>query len=279
MKPYLLILLLGVTSSGCWPSLDKELVLVAPEIDMVFVPGGTFQMGDSRKKPPNYVDWDGSDDERPVHEVTVKNFYIGKYEVTQRQWYAVMGSNPSKVYCLDCPIESINWDDIQTFLATINQRLPKNKPTYRLPTEAEWEYAAGGGNIATRTRFGNGKDIADPAYINFNATSDAEPYSIYGPNLGRTTPVGTYQANNLGLYDMSGNVWEWCNDWFAPYSADAQTNPTGPDTPYPTKPSRVLRGGSYVIGPNSCRVTRRGVYPLPDNRRIDFGFRLASTPK
>ncbi len=173
-------------------------------------PSGTYTMGDTFG--------DGSSDELPTHQVTVGEFYIGKYQVTQGQWQAVMGSNPSSFSSCgaDCPVESVNFSDIQAFITTLNQLSGKN---YRLPTEAEWEYAARSGGQSQE----------------YSGGSDINAVAWYVGNSGGTThPVGQKQANGLGLYDMSGNVDELVSDWFAlSYSAAAQTNPTGPATGLP----------------------------------------------
>ncbi|NID13841.1 formylglycine-generating enzyme family protein [Fibrivirga algicola] len=277
MKPSLYALFLCLTLTGCWNVADKELAPVttptAPVIDMVPVTGSTFDMGTTLY-----------DKEMPVHKVKVDDFKIGKYEVTQQQWIAVMGSNPSaRGNCLDCPVESVSWDDVQAFLVKINQRLPTGKAPYRLPTEAEWEYAAGGGNSLPRTRYGNGKNLADVTQINFKATTVTDQevkdgLAVKGGDIGTTTKVGNFSpaTNPLGLYDMSGNVWEWCNDWYGLYTTDGTTqmNPKGPAT----GTLHVLRGGSFIIAVTGARIAWRGTPEDKPNkdRQPDFGFRLAS---
>ncbi|SOD96453.1 SUMF1/EgtB/PvdO family nonheme iron enzyme [Spirosoma fluviale] len=232
-----------------------------PFSEMVYIPGSTFQMGDTRSE--------GSSDEKPVRSVTVSSFLMGKYEVTQRQWEAVMGNNPSYFKdCPDCPVENVSWDDVQEFLKKLNARTGGN---YRLPTEAEWEYAAGGG-AGSRTRFGNGRDILDPAEANFDGSvTYKKPYSVAGEYRQKTVPVGSFRANTLGLYNMSGNVWEWCADWYGPYSANSETNPTGPAT----GTIRVLRGGCWVDYSQITRVANRDL-SIPSNRYKDIGFRVVS---
>jgi formylglycine-generating enzyme required for sulfatase activity len=184
---------------------------------MAYIEGGTFQMGDTRNE--------GETDEKPVHKVTVSSFYMSKYEITQRQWESVMGNNPSYFKdCADCPVEQVSWEDVQKFLKKLNARTGGN---YRLPTEAEWEYAAGGGS-GTRTRFGNGKDILDATEANFDASADyRKSYSIAGEYRDKTLKVGSFRPNGLGLYDMTGNVFEWCSDWYGSYIVAV----AGPATP------------------------------------------------
>ena len=211
-----------------------------PFAEMAYVEGGTFQMGDTRNE--------GETDEKPVHSVSVSSFWMSKHEITQRQWESVMGSNPSSFKdCADCPVEQVSWEDIEEFLKKLNARTGGN---YRLPTEAEWEYAAGGGS-SNRTRFGNGRDVLDATEANFYASADyKEPYSLVGEYRKKTVKVGSFRPNGLGLYDMTGNVWEWCSDWEGAYSSAAQTNPTGAAT----GSGRVLRGGSWAAYPGESRV-------------------------
>jgi formylglycine-generating enzyme required for sulfatase activity len=199
----------------------------------------------------------------------VSSFWMSKYEITQRQWESVMGSNPSKFKdCSDCPVEQVSWEDVQEFLRKLNARTGGN---YRLPTEAEWEYAAGGGS-GTRTRFGNGQDVLDASEANFYSKADAkQPYSIAGEYRGKTVKVGSFRLNGLGLYNMSGNVWEWCSDWMGVYSSAAQTNPTGAAT----GSRRVVRGGSWRGNPAYSRVAYRDDH-APSYRNYYVGFRVVS---
>jgi formylglycine-generating enzyme required for sulfatase activity len=212
------------------------------------VTGGTYTMGDTFG--------DGYSNGLPTHQVTVGDFYIGKYEVTQAEWQTVMGSNPSYFTACGttCPVEQVSWTDIQTFISTLNTQSGK---TYRLPTEAEWEYAARSGGQNQK----------------YSGTSDVTllgNYAWYGTNAGSTThPVGQKQANGLGLYDMSGNVWEWVSDWYGAYSSTAQTNPTGATT----GSHRVNRGGSGSGGAAGGRASGRG-NGAPGDRNISIGFRL-----
>jgi formylglycine-generating enzyme required for sulfatase activity len=189
--------------------------------------------------------------------VTLSSFSIGKYEVTQAQWVAVMGSNPSYFQGDNLPVEQVRWEDIQTFISALNTATGKN---YRLPTEAEWEYAARGGKQTHGYTYSGSNTIGDVAW--------------YGENSGYANhTVGTKQPNELGIYDMSGNVWEWCSDWWGNYSSDAQTNPTGPAQ----GSTRVIRGGGWSNDATYCAVSYRGNY-TPGNRYSDIGFRLVVLP-
>ena len=165
------------------------------------------------------------------------------------------------------PVENVSWNDVQEYLKKLNAKTFKN---YRLPTEAEWEYAAREGG--RRVRFGNGKDIANPSEINFNSSKDyKKDYSVVGVYREKTTPVGSFNANALGLYDMSGNVWEWCSDyWYSSYNSSAVSNPTGAAT----GSIRVLRGGCWDNYPRDCRAAGRS-YSSPARRGSYLGFRVA----
>ncbi len=209
---------------------------------MVYVSGGSFDMGSN----------EGAYDEKPIHKVEVGDFLMSQYEVTQAQWQAVMGNNPSSFEnCDNCPVGNVSWNDVQEFLTKLNVRTGKN---YRLPTEAEWEYAAGGG-ATNRTRFGNGKNILDHDEANFENSYRA-----------KIIPVGSFAPNALGLYDMSGNVWEWCDSWYKGYPGSAGVSDK-------TNSHRVLRGGSWTHDSHSSRVANRlDSYPMFKSH--DFGFRL-----
>jgi formylglycine-generating enzyme required for sulfatase activity len=232
---------------------------------LVFVKGGTFTMGCTSEQK------DCRSDEH-AHQVTLSDFYIGKYEVTQKEWTEIMGDNPSHFKNGDnYPVERVSWDDIQTFLSKLNTKYPNRD--YRLPTEAEWEYAARGGG--KEVLFGNGKNVLDPKEANFNTnTAYKKPYSVSGEYRKKTTPVGSFAPNALGLYDMSGNVWEWCSDWYGSdyYKNSPATNPQGPTS----GSDRVLRGGSFLYDPQNCRVSSRSSL-TPDYRAPSVGFRLART--
>jgi formylglycine-generating enzyme required for sulfatase activity len=219
------------------------------EIEMVFVQGDTFTMGCTSEQGSDCYKW-----EKPSHSVPVSSFSIGKYEVTQAQWKAVMGSNPSYSKGDNLPVEDVSWNDVQEFIKKLNSQTGKN---YRLPTEAEWEYAARGGSKSKGYKYSGSNDIDNVAW--------------FGENSGSTThPVGTKQPNELGIYDMSGNVLEWCSDWYGTYSASAQQNPMGASS----GSDRVYRGGSWRDLASGCRVAFRFT-DAPGNSGDDLGFRLA----
>ena len=202
------------------PSKSRQQILDELVDNMVFVEGGTFTMGATAEQGS------GNSDEKPTHSVTLSDYYIGKYEVTQAQWKAVMGDNPSVFVGDNLPVECVSWNDCQTFITKLNQLTGKN---FRLPTEAEWEFAARGGNRSKGYKFAGSNDIGSVAWY-------------YGNNESKIHPVGTKQPNELGLYDMTGNVHEWCHDWYGDYSSSPQVNPTGPSS----GTNRVIRG-SYCI--------------------------------
>ena len=212
---------------------------------MVTVEGGTFTMGGTSEQGD-----DAYSNEKPTHSVTVSTFAIGKYEVTQKQWVEIMGTNPSYFTGDDNrPVEQVSWNDVQEFITKLNARTGKN---YRLPTEAEWEYAARGGNKSKGYKYSGSNNLDDVAW--------------YSENSDKTTHrVGEKQP----IYDMSGNVWEWCSDWYGSYSSSAQTNPTGPSS----GGDRVLRGGSWSYSAKYCRVAIRGS-SAPSYRYYIYGFRL-----
>ncbi len=259
---------------------------------MVRVQGGTFTMGATSEQGS-----DAWDSEKPAHQVTLSNYYIGETEVTQELWQAVMGSNPSyfapkqtnassgsydsfvadakrlnakkagtvriptraewdaamitKVGSMKRPVEQVSWDDCQTFIKKLNQLTGKN---FRLPTEAEWEFAARGGNKSRKTKYSGGNSIDAVAWYDKNAYDKGESSPDYG-----THPVGNKSPNELGLYDMSGNVWEWCSDWYGDYpSSSAQTNPKGASQ----GSHRVNRGGGWLDDARYCRVSYRAATRL-----------------
>ena len=213
---------------------------------MVPVEGGTFQMGST--------DSDAESDEKPVHQVTLSSFSIGQTEVTQELWEAVMGSNPSYFKGAKLPVEKVSWNDCQTFIAKLNALTGKQ---FRLPTEAEWEFAARGGNSSKGSKYAGSDNIDDVAWYDTNSSST-------------THDVATKQPNELGIYDMSGNVWEWCQDWYASYSSSAANGPTGPSS----GSGRVYRGGSWRDPARGCRVSFR-VSITPSRSYYFLGLRLA----
>jgi len=237
----------GYFSIGDKPALPFELVLIN---------GGTFTMG----SPTTELD---RNTDETQHSVTLSSFYMGKYEVTQKLWYDIMGTTPSYfANCDDCPVEQVSWDDIQIFLTALNNKYPGYN--FRLPTEAEWEYAARAG---TSTPFNTGNCLST-SQANYDGNYPYQTCSK-GIYLGKTTAVGSYAPNAYGLYDMYGNVWEWCSDWYGTYNTGAQTNPTGAAS----GSDRVLRGGSWLNNAQYCRSAYRRDF-TPSNRNYYYGFRL-----
>ena len=220
------------------------------KLQLVSVPGGCFQMGDIFGK--------GDDDEKPVHEVCVDGYQIGKYEVTQGQWEAIMGSNPSRFKDgEDYPVERVSWNEVQEFIGKLNAQTGKQ---YRLPTEAEWEYACRSGG--KKELYCGGDNISSLAWYNGNSG-------------GKTHKKGTKTPNGLGIYDMSGNVWEWVEDRYGReyYSASPRNNPKGPSSGL----NRVERGGSWNNSSGYVRAANRSGFE-PDYRSVNLGFRLVLPP-
>ena len=231
-------------------------------IEMIAVQGGTFTMGCISEQGD-----DCYESEKPAHQVTVSDFYIGKYEVTQEQWKIIMGNNPSKFPKGDnYPVENVSWNHVMGFIRRLNALTGRQ---YRLPTEAEWEFAARGGNNSKGYRYSGDNTAGNVAWY-----SDNLPRRTNSNTGNGTQPVGAKSANELGLYDMSGNVWEWCNDWYGPYSSDTQSDPQGPSS----GTTRVMRGGSWMYKAKDTRVTVHG-YCAPGLRYDDLGFRLACSTK
>ncbi|MBN1968572.1 MAG: SUMF1/EgtB/PvdO family nonheme iron enzyme [Candidatus Delongbacteria bacterium] len=285
----------SVDNSDLFDSSESFKISGATLDGMVLVQGGTFQMGDHFNEGPS--------DELPVHDVTLSDFYIGKYEVTQEEWQSVMTGNtngisttPSNFTGSDKPVEQVSWYDVIVFcnrksiqegltpVYSINNSTNPddwgNVPTssnstwdaavcewtgngYRLPTEAEWEYAARGG-IHHTDNF---------RYSGCHETSDLTNYAWCSTNSsGQTNDVGTKLANQLGIYDMSGNVYEWCWDWWGTYSSSPQQDPHGPNSGI----DRILRGGNWDWHFFNCRVAFRANVS-PNDRYLGFGFRLSRT--
>ncbi len=217
-------------------------------IEMVKVEAGSFDMGAT---PEMENPWE---DEKPVHRVTLtNNYYVGKYEITQALWQAVMGSNPSHFKGDALPVEQVSWKDCQKFITKLNRLTGKN---FRLPTEAEWEYAARGGNKSRGYRYSGSNTIDDVAWYENDA-------------LSQTHPVGTKQPNELEIYDMTGNVMEWCQDWYGSYSSSPQVNPTGAAS----GSYRVVRGGGWSDSARGCRTSDRNL-TSPGGRFSNLGLRL-----
>lgn len=228
---------------------EKSFTVNGVSFTLVYVEGGSFMMGATEEQEVA-----ARSDEFPVHKVSLSSFYIGKTEVTQDLWKAVMGSNPSNFKGSDNPVERVSWNDCVSFIKKLRELTNHN---FRLPTEAEWEYAARGGDSDTGYKFSGGFKAKDVAW--------------YEDNSGRKThPVGKKNPNEFGLFDMSGNVYEWCQDIYGPYSESSQTDPKGQTS----GAERVFRGGSYMYEANCCRVSYRGSID-PAERYENLGLRLA----
>ncbi|MBI4714868.1 MAG: formylglycine-generating enzyme family protein [Nitrospirae bacterium] len=234
---------------------------------MVLVRGGCYEMGDR--------EGDGSSDEKPVHEVCVDDFYMGKTEVTQKEWQEVMGNNPSRVKdCDSCPVDHVSWEDAKEYIARLKEKTGRS---YRLPTEAEWEYAARDGGKGYKYGWGDGApsgNIADesmkkkfPEWAIWNGYDDGRVV---------TAPAASYAPNGLGLYDLTGNVWEWVEDWYSEgyYRESPRDDPRGPEA----GEFRVLRGGSWNNKASSLRNANRD-WGAPDFRFGNIGFRLVVSLK
>ena len=214
---------------------------------MLGIEGGTFTMGAAMETPETYPD------ELPAHKVTLSSFMLGETEVTQALWEAVMDYNPSCFQYPDFPVDNVSWEECQDFISRLNELTHKH---FRLPTEAEWEYACRGGNTNHHTRF-CGSDTLD--IVGWNKGNCKEPH-----------PVRRLQPSLLGLYDMSGNVWEWCSDYYAPYPEGNVVNPQGPaEGNY-----HVCRGGCWSGGEKGCSPSIRSRLSIGGKRNV-IGFRLA----
>lgn len=216
--------------------------------NMVYVQGGTLAMGATKEQGELPLS-----DEKPMHYVTLSSFNIGKYEVTQEIWIAIMGSNPSYFKGNKRPVENVSWEKCQEFIRRLNSMTGK---CFRLPTEAEWEYAARGGRNSQHLRFPGTAFLNDVAWYKYNSD-------------GVTHNVGQKNPNELGLYDMSGNVWEWCQDWWDSYDGSSQIGPKGPSSGF----NKIFRGGGYDSQDEDCRVSRRSFLP-PEYYSENLGFRL-----
>ena len=229
---------------------------------MVYVKGGTFTMGATSEQGN-----DASSNELPTHKVTLSDYYIGQTEVTQGLWQAVMGSNPShfsRKYGYpdnwEHPVECVTWNDCQEFITKLNKMTGKQ---FRLPTEAEWEYAARGGNKSKGYKYAGSNNLDEVAWFMDNHT-------VNNSHNEGTRTVGAKKANELGIYDMSGNVFEWCQDQYCIYSSDPQTNPKGPTAGI----DRVCRGGHYLSRSALCRLSARSIVH-PSSGSPGVGLRLA----
>ena len=241
------------------PKLNAEQTLVIDSLvaNMVGVEGGTFTMGATAEQGD-----DADEDEKTTHSVTLSSFSIGKFEVTQEEWEVVMGENPSRFKGAKRPVEQVSWEDCQKFIAILNALTGKN---FRLPTEAEWEFAARGGNKSRHYKYSGGDDAGEVAWYDAFYVDDSS--ADYGSH-----PVGQKNPNELGLYDMSGNVWEWCQDWSSNdyYSKSPSVDPCNSTS----ASERVYRGGSWCNNAAGCRVSNRNG-KAPDFKGSSLGLRLA----
>ena len=249
------LMLFAMAGTGCSETKEPPTTLAVDldggvKLDLVLIPAGSFTMGDAPAH--KHI---------PAHKVTItKPFYLGKYEVTQEQWEAVMGSNPSHFKSPKNPVEQVSWDDCQQFLVKLNAKSGGQGSKFVLPTEAQWEYACRAGSTGKFCFGGDETQLSE--------------YAWYYENSGnRTHPVGEKQPNAWGLYDMHGTIWEWCQDWYGDYGAEAVDDPNGP-----TKGSiRVYRGGSWNSSATLCRSAYHSGFQ-PFNRFNRLGFRVATVP-
>lgn len=260
VRKAMLALAAGVALGVCpLRAQDSVAVVDLPDgarLEMVWVEGGSFTMGSNGADDVSH----SYESSRPEHRVTLSGYFIATYEVTQAVWKAVMGDNPSKFSGNDSlPVEQVSWADAQRFVTLLSQQTGRR---FRLPTEAEWEYAARGG------RHSRGHAYAGCA------RAQLEHYAWFCVNShGRTYPVGRRQPNELGLYDMSGNVAEWCADWMDAYGPEDQTDPRGPQQ----GDSRIVRGGHYYSTSPTCAVFDRSWY-VPSGKTEFYGLRVVMDP-
>lgn len=241
---------------------DFTIAVKGVSFTMKYIEGGSFLMGATPEQGNNI-----QEDEEPVHSVTLSSFYIGETEVTQALWKAVMEGNPSEFIGDNLPVENVSWNDCQEFIHKLNRLTGKN---FRLPTEAEWEYAARGGKMSEKYKYSGSDELKDVAWYGDNSGYDLEWEMFTGEEIGSTKEAKTKTANELGLFDMSGNVSEWCNDWTSSYSKAQQTNPKG----LASGNARVIRGGCWSSSACNCRISNRDS-AIPDYRKNFVGFRLA----
>ena len=237
---------------AAWQGSNRTIRVDGVSFTMVYVAGGTFTMGCTSEQGG-----DCYSDEKPSHRVTLSGYYIGETEVTQQLWQAVMGSNPSCYKGEQRPVDRVSWYDCQDFIRRLNNKTGLH---FALPTEAQWEYAARGGSKSRGYKYSGSTNIGSVAWC--GGISSSQTHNVKGK-----------QPNELGLYDMSGNVWEWCADGDGSYSSSSQTNPTGPSSGL----YRVKRGGSWDYSAWFCRVSYR-FDAVPSGRFRDCGLRLVLLP-
>lgn len=252
------------TNSSQEPIHSRTFTVNGESFEMNFVEGGTFTMGGTNEQGD-----DCENNEKPAHEETLSSFYIGRYEVTQKLWEAVLGSNLNSSYnsnCKDCPVEQVSWKDAQVFITKLSLLTGK---TFRLPTEIEWEYAARGGNRSKGYKYSGSNNIDEVAWYIENYQNSKSG------KMGTTHPAGMKKPNELGLYDLSGNVWEWCEDW---YTKEYHHNGKAvhPEWPFKGTPRffrRIIRGGSWGGSAKGCRVSYID-YDIENYQDEYGGFRL-----
>ena len=240
-----------------WSPTNRSFTVKGVTFTLIAVEGGTFTMGATSEQGNSVYD-----NEKPVHQVTLSSYYIGETEVTQELWEAVMGNNPSHFKDARKPIEEVSWNDCQVFLHKLNDLTGER---FHLPTEAQWEFAARGGNKSKYFKFSGSNTIEDIAWYWGSVPSQFEGAAGYG-----TQPSATKCCNELGIYDMTGNISEWCYDWKSDYSTRSQTNPAGPNSGN----SRIIRGGSWMDTWGFCRVSYRS-WSNSDYKSWQVGLRLA----
>lgn len=241
-------------------------------LEFVYISQGAFSMGSPLNESGRF------EDEQPHRVTLTKGFYIQTTEVTQGQWKAVMGGNPSYFkYCGDdCPVNQVSWNDVQSFIQKLNQR--EGVVKYRLPTEAEWEYAARANSYTARYWGSDPDDACRYANVHDQTSRRLNEYDWIHHDCDdgytKTAPVGSLLPNAFGLYDMLGNVWEWCNDWYGKYPSGSVTDPAGPPS---SNLGRVSRSGSWYLQPRRIRSAYRS-YNSPGFRHHSLGFRLVRVP-
>jgi len=258
---------------------DSTIRINGVSVKMVYVQGGTFEMGSNE-----------FGDAEPIHSVTLTDYYIAESEVTQELYEAVMGTNPSSFKGKQRPVEKVSWHDAQAFIKKVNETIPKRKPLFHLPTEAQWEYAARGGKQSKGYKYTGSNELNDIAWYDKNSSDKGSEHADYG-----TRPVKGKQANELGLFDMSGNVLEWCLDDYADdaYAKAQSANTTNPvfinskiakfnsktikNKNRPNIAIVCVRGGSWFNSDGSCAVASRD-YSLAKSGNYNNGFRLCRTP-
>ena len=271
MKRHLILCALLFMATITLQAQNKDFTVNGVSFTMVYVQGGTFIMGTSEDE-----DEYANENEQPSHSVTLSDYMIGQTEVTQELWQAVMGTNPSHFKNNPRrPVECVTWKDCQNFIKKLNEMTGQN---FRLPTEAEWEFAARGGVKSKGYKFSGSDKLTEVAWMWQNSgiaflfrPDDEGDFEALERNHCKPHAVATKKPNELGIYDMCGNVWEWCQDWFGEYESTPQTNPTGPAS----GENYVTRGGAWSNDEDFCRPTFRQDFDMPEEDDTVQGLRLA----